>query len=87
MDVCCYICYILENCIIDKNKLNFSWITTRQNAPIQMWDAFDGSLRCTYRGFNAVDEMEPAVTTAFTLDGARIIAGYKKVLRTFDVER
>ncbi|VVC91841.1 unnamed protein product [Leptidea sinapis] len=63
------------------------WITTRQNAPVQMWDAFDGSLRCSYRGFNAVDEMEPAVTCTFTVDGTRIIAGYKKVLRTFDVER
>ncbi|CAK1543190.1 unnamed protein product [Leptosia nina] len=63
------------------------WITTRQNAPVQMWDAFDGSLRCSYRGFNAVDEMEPAVSCTFSTDGSRIIAGYKKVLRTFDVER
>ncbi|XP_052749562.1 telomerase Cajal body protein 1 homolog [Galleria mellonella] len=63
------------------------WITTRQNAPIQMWDAFDGSLRCSYRGFNSVDEMEPALSITFSQEGTRIIAGYKKVLRTFDVER
>ncbi|CAF4875594.1 unnamed protein product [Pieris macdunnoughi] len=63
------------------------WITTKQNAPIQMWDAFDGSLRCSYRGFNAVDEMEPAVSCIFSADGSRIIAGYKKLLRTFDVDR
>ncbi|XP_041981182.1 telomerase Cajal body protein 1 homolog isoform X2 [Aricia agestis] len=63
------------------------WLTTRQNAPVQMWDAFDGSLRCSYRGFNAVDEMEPALSVTFNLDGTRIIAGYKKALRTFDVER
>lgn len=63
------------------------WLTTRQNGPVQMWDAFDGSLRCTYRGFNAVDEMEPALTISFTSDNSKIIAGYKKVLRTFDVER
>ncbi|XP_053608230.1 telomerase Cajal body protein 1 homolog [Plodia interpunctella] len=63
------------------------WITTRQNAPVQMWDAFDGSLRCSYRGFNAVDEMEPALSITFNREGSRIIAGYKKVLRTFDVER
>lgn len=54
------------------------WITTKQNAPIQMWDAFDGSLRCSYRGFNNVDEMEPAVSLTFNLEGNRIIAGYKK---------
>ncbi|XP_061718415.1 telomerase Cajal body protein 1 homolog [Cydia pomonella] len=63
------------------------WLTTRQNAPVQMWDAFDGSLRCSYRGFNPVDEMEPAVAVTFTLNGTRIVAGYKKVIRTFDVER
>lgn len=52
-----------------------------------MWDAFDGSLRCTYRGFNAVDEMEPALSVTFSVEGSKIIAGYKKVLRSFDVER
>lgn len=66
---------------------HFSWLTTRQNAPIQMWDAFDGSLRCSYRGFNAVDEMEPAISITFSSDGAQIIAGYKKYFRTFDVNR
>ncbi|CAG9788362.1 unnamed protein product [Diatraea saccharalis] len=63
------------------------WLTTIQNSPIQMWDAFDGSLRCTYRGFNAVDEMEPALSLTFSQEGSRIIAGYKKVIRTFDVDR
>lgn len=52
-----------------------------------MWDAFDGSLRASYRGFNAVDEMEPALSVTFNIQGDRIIAGYKKCLRTFDVER
>ncbi|XP_059062787.1 telomerase Cajal body protein 1 homolog [Achroia grisella] len=69
------------------NNGDKNWITTRQNAPIQMWDAFDGSLRCSYRGFNSVDEMEPALSVTFSVEGARIIAGYKKVIRTFDVER
>ncbi|OWR47892.1 hypothetical protein KGM_206702 [Danaus plexippus plexippus] len=63
------------------------WLTTRQNAPLQFWDAFDGSLRCSYRGFNAVDEMEPALSVTFNSEGDRIVAGYKKYLRTFDVER
>ncbi|XP_049875134.1 telomerase Cajal body protein 1 homolog [Pectinophora gossypiella] len=63
------------------------WLTTRQNAPIQMWDAFDGSLRCSYRGFNAADEMEPALCVTFTPEANSIIGGYKKFLRTFDVDR
>ncbi|CAH0625575.1 unnamed protein product [Chrysodeixis includens] len=65
----------------------FSWLTTKKNAPIQMWDAFDGSLRCTYRGFSEVDEMEPAYSLTFTPDGSQIIAGYRSCLRTFNVER
>ncbi|XP_047533989.1 telomerase Cajal body protein 1 homolog [Vanessa atalanta] len=63
------------------------WLTTRQNAPVQMWDAFDGSLRGSYRGFNAVDEMEPALSVTFNSEGTKIVAGYKKFLRTFDVDR
>ncbi|XP_050344417.1 telomerase Cajal body protein 1 homolog [Nymphalis io] len=63
------------------------WLTTRQNDPVQMWDAFDGSLRASYRGFNAVDEMEPALSVTFNPEGTKIIAGYKKMLRTFDVDR
>lgn len=63
------------------------WLTTLQNSPIQMWDAFDGSLRCSYRGFNQVDELETALSLSFTLDGSKIIAGYKKCLKTFDVSR
>lgn len=69
------------------NPPSCCWLTTKQNSPIQMWDAFDGSLRCSYRGFNAVDEMEPALSVSFTSDGRKIIAGYKKHLRIFDVER
>ncbi|XP_072931078.1 telomerase Cajal body protein 1 [Epargyreus clarus] len=70
--------YIPETC---------SWITTKKNSPIQMWDAYNGSLRCSYRGFNAVDEMEPALSITFTHEGDRIVAGYKKCIRTFDVDR
>lgn len=33
------------------------WISTQQHGPIQMWDAFDGKLRCSYRGYDAVDEV------------------------------
>ncbi|XP_075976757.1 telomerase Cajal body protein 1 homolog [Anticarsia gemmatalis] len=63
------------------------WITTIQNGPIQMWDAFNGSLRCTYRGYDDVDELEPAISLTFTQDAKKIVAGYKKSIRTFDVQR
>lgn len=52
-----------------------------------MWDAFDGTLRCSYRGYNAVDEVEAALSICFSNDGTKIHAGYKKCLKTFDVNR
>lgn len=64
-----------------------SWITTGQNKPVQMWDAFDGSLRCSYRGYNAVDEVEAAISICFSNNASQIHAGYKKSIKTFDVER
>lgn len=33
------------------------WLSSQQHGPIQMWDAFDGKLRCSYRGYDAVDEV------------------------------
>jgi telomerase Cajal body protein 1 len=63
------------------------WLTTRERAPVQMWDAFDGTLRCTYRGYDSVDELEPALSVCFSTDGSYIYAGYKKRLRTFHTER
>lgn len=52
-----------------------------------MWDAFDGALRCSYRGYNAVDEVEPAISICFSKDALQIHAGYKKSIKTFDIER
>jgi hypothetical protein len=52
-----------------------------------MWDAFDGALRCSYRGYNAVDEVEPAISVCFSNDGSQIHAGYKKSIKTFYTDR
>lgn len=59
------------------------WLASRQHEPIQMWDAYKGTLRCSYRGYNAVDEVESALSVAFTADGSDIIAGYKNSLKIF----
>lgn len=61
-------------------------MATRQNEPIQLWDAYHGDLRCSYRGYNAVDEVESALSVAFSNDGSEVIGGYKKNLKVFKTD-
>lgn len=63
-----------------------SWLATRQNEPIQLWDAYYGDLRCSYRGYNAVDEVESALSVTFSNDGSEVIGGYKKNLKVFKTD-
>lgn len=51
-----------------------------------MWDAYNGEMRCSYRGYNAVDEVESALSLTFSCDGAEVIGGYKKSLKIFKTE-
>lgn len=50
-------------------------------------DAFDGSLRCCYRGYDAVDEIEAALSLCYSPNGSQIYAGYKKTVKIFDTNR
>lgn len=52
-----------------------------------MWDAYSGELRCTYSGYDHVDEVEPAITLAFNDDGTKVLGGYKKSIKIFDTLR
>lgn len=51
-----------------------------------MWDAYKGNLRCSYRGYNAVDEVESALSVTFSFDGSDVIGGYKNSLRIFKTD-
>ncbi|KAH8255724.1 hypothetical protein KR038_009204 [Drosophila bunnanda] len=63
------------------------WLATRQHEPIHMWDAFNGTLRCSFSGYDAVDEVMAAISLAFSGDGQRIFAGYKRCIKIFDTNR
>ncbi|BFF93423.1 telomerase Cajal body protein 1 homolog [Drosophila madeirensis] len=63
------------------------WLATRQHEPIHMWDAFDGKLRCSYSGYDAVDEVMAAISLAFSHDGQKVYAGYKRCIKIFDTSR
>ncbi|XP_017097242.2 telomerase Cajal body protein 1 homolog [Drosophila bipectinata] len=63
------------------------WLASRQHEPVHMWDAFDGALRCSYSGYDAVDEVMAAISLAFSHDGEKIFAGYKRCIKIFDTSR
>ncbi|KAM1154502.1 hypothetical protein ACFX19_037476 [Malus domestica] len=59
--------------------------TTSHDHPIHLWDASSGQLRCTYRAYDAVDEITAAFSIAFNPTGTKIFAGYNKSVRVFDL--
>ncbi|KAI4296625.1 hypothetical protein L6164_036571 [Bauhinia variegata] len=61
--------------------------TTTRDHPIHLWDATSGQLRCTYRAYDAMDEIAAAFSVAFNPDGSKIFAGYNKCIRVFDLHR
>lgn len=61
--------------------------STTRDHPIHLWDATSGQLRCTYRAYDAMDEIAAAFSVAFNPAGTKIFAGYNKSLRIFDVHR
>ncbi|CAK9144096.1 unnamed protein product [Ilex paraguariensis] len=61
--------------------------STTRDHPIHLWDATSGQLRCTYRAYDAMDEITAAFSVAFNPTGAKIYAGYNKSIRVFDVHR
>ncbi|KAG8098079.1 hypothetical protein GUJ93_ZPchr0013g36467 [Zizania palustris] len=61
--------------------------STSRDHPIHLWDATTGELRCTYRAYDAMDEITAALSISFNSTGAKLFAGYNKAIRVFDVHR
>lgn len=59
------------------------WISSAQNEPIKMFDAFNGSYKCSYRSYDYADELEAALSVCFSPDGTCIYAGCKKSINIF----
>lgn len=60
------------------------WISTSQNEPIKMFDAFNGAYKCSYRVYDYADELQAALSCQFSKDGTLIFAGMKKSIAVFD---
>ncbi|KAL0322246.1 UNVERIFIED_CONTAM: Telomerase Cajal body protein 1 [Sesamum calycinum] len=61
--------------------------TSTRDHPIHLWDANNGQLRCTYRAYDAMDEITAAFSIGFNPNGNKIFAGYNKTIRVFEVHR
>lgn len=59
------------------------WVSSAQNEPIKMFDAFNGSFKCSYRAYDYADELEAALSVCFSPDGTCIFGGYKKSINIF----
>ncbi|KAK8488218.1 hypothetical protein V6N13_120025 [Hibiscus sabdariffa] len=69
------------------DPLTCVFATTTRDHPIHLWDATSGLLRCTYRAYDAVDEITAAFSVSFNPAGTKLFAGYNKSVRVFDVHR
>lgn len=59
-------------------------------SPVHLYDAYDGSIRATYRPYNALDEMESPTTLCFVENGQKLVTGglrSDRILHVFDVNR
>lgn len=72
-------------CSLDPSSCIFA--STCRDNPVHLWDAFTGELKCTYRPFNNLDELAPAHSLIFDLEGTNLYCGSNKMVRVFDVTR
>ncbi len=61
-----------------------------RSSPVHLYDAYDGSIRATYRPYNGLDEMESPTALCFVENGQKIVTGGLKtdrLLHVFDLNR
>ncbi|CAN6920662.1 unnamed protein product [Brassica oleracea] len=69
------------------DPLTCVFATTTRDHPIHLWDSSSGELRCTYRAYDAMDEITAAFSIGFNPGGNKIFAGYNSSIRVFDLHR
>lgn len=60
---------------------NFAY--TPREQPIHLIDAYDGTIRCSYRAYDDADSIEAAHCITFTPHGDRIVGGYHRCIKIF----
>lgn len=65
-----------------------SLLLRNRDQPVHLYDAYSGTVRATYRPYNAVDEMESPTVVEFSTDSQRLFCGgfrSDRVIHIFDV--
>jgi WD40 repeat protein len=57
------------------------FVTTSRDHPILLWDVASSSVRCSYSGYDHVDELDSAVCLTFNASGDKLYAGYNRMIR------
>lgn len=60
--------------------------SSRDN-PVHLWDAFDGTLRGSFRAYNHLEEPVAPHSLSFTPDGSRLLGGCDGSIRIFPTQR
>ncbi|KAK7085571.1 Telomerase Cajal body protein 1, partial [Halocaridina rubra] len=60
---------------------------TCRDLPVHLFDAWNGSLICSYQAYNHLDQLVAAHSVSFNLDGSLLVCGFKKCLRVFNTCR
>ncbi|CAH0520494.1 unnamed protein product [Peronospora belbahrii] len=63
------------------------FVSTSQDQPVHLWDAYTGELRASYRAFNHLDELASAHSLAFNSVGTKLFAGFDRMIRFFDLSQ
>lgn len=64
-----------------------SVFSTSKDNPVHLFDAYTGQIRCSYKGFNHLDELVNAYSISFNNMATKIYCGYNKCLKVFDISR
>ena len=57
------------------------FVCSTKDHPVHMMDIETGSIRCSYLGYNHLDELDPAFSVALNLDATKIYTGGNRVIR------
>ncbi|ELU01042.1 hypothetical protein CAPTEDRAFT_167179 [Capitella teleta] len=63
------------------------FVSACRDHPVHMWDAHTGLLRASYRPYDHLDELASPYSLAFSPNGKRLLCGFYKIIRVFDVSR
>ena len=66
---------------------SYCFAVAARSLPVQLWDACGGGLRCSYRPYDAKDELAPTYSAAFDPGGAALYAGGRGAIYAFSVDR